>query len=218
MSFQRFLSFGGFFFVCVLIFKMSIIDDTKTYMWYRHITSSDYEFFTQFLTANFVHYSFMHMLLNIAGFFIIWHCFFGDYFNKTIPKYLAILLCSFTTTTYVYLFSDYDVYAGFSGVLHGLVAMACIGQVLVEKNYKWAIILVGLFIKIYIDNNYPNFTLSDLSQQLYGDSTKIDDYLVSNTKTAYRVCAESHIGGTIGGIIAGVIGFIFKRFEPSTIK
>ena len=77
MSFQRFLSFGGFFFLCVLIFKMSIIDDAKTYMWYRHITSSDYEFFTQFLTANFVHYSFMHMLLNIAGFFIIWHCFFG---------------------------------------------------------------------------------------------------------------------------------------------
>lgn len=218
MSLQKLLSFGTFCVVCALIVYMSIIDDAKSYMWYRYAISSDFDFYSQFLTANFAHYSFMHTLLNIAGFIIIWYWIFGDYFNKAVPKFLAILLCCISTTTYVYLFSNYNVYAGFSGVLHGLFAMACIGQVFIEKNYKWALPFVGLFLKIYVEYNYPNFTLSDLSQQLYGDSTKIDNYLISNTKTAFRVCTESHIGGTIGGVVAGIVGLLIKLFERSTIK
>jgi len=98
------------------------------------------------ITGNFVHLSWSHALLNIAGLVLIW-LLFNHYFSNT--AWIIILLCSLLTTTLGLLVFNLQLnwYVGLSGSLHGLFIAGCIAEIK-QKSQTGTLLLVIIVLKI----------------------------------------------------------------------
>lgn len=165
----------------------------------------------QFLTGNFAHYDTRHLVENLAGLFLIWFFFFGESCATWGHRLASFAVSGILVTLGIYFLTDTSEYAGMSGALHGMATAAALARLFLEKDWKGAVILAAIGIKIYIDFNHPQFGFDEITRNLYGGNfnfTSLKQHVdeVSN----YKVSAPSHLYGAIGGILAGA-GFIIHN-------
>jgi rhomboid family GlyGly-CTERM serine protease len=102
--------------------------------------------FWRFISGNFLHTNFNHLILNGFSLVLLW-ALHGQYYRTW--AYLTIfMICSLGTTLGIYVFAPNMLwYVGLSGALHGLFVIGAYHDIL--KGYKtgW-LLLVGVGLKI----------------------------------------------------------------------
>ncbi|MGF1744538.1 rhombosortase [Vibrio minamisatsumaniensis] len=130
------------------------------------------------LTGNFSHTNYSHLLINLAGLWIISYLFQPSKKQLT----LGLLVISFTTGLAL-LFSSIQIYVGLSGTLHGLFGLFALREALNGRKSSWLLVL-GLVAKIAWEHFVgPSSTTAAL--------------------IGARVAIEAHLAGAItGGFMA----------------
>lgn len=166
----------------------------------------------QFLTGNFAHYDTQHLVENLAGLFLIWFFFFGESCATWGHRLTSFVFSGICVTLGIFFLTDTTEYAGMSGALHGMAAAAALARLFLEKDWKGAVILAAIGIKIYIDFNHPQFGFDEITRNLYGSNFNFTSLRQQVNEAAnYRVSAPSHLYGAIGGLLAGAGFIIHKR-------
>ena len=146
-------------------------------------------------SAHFVHLSIPHMLGNVMGIFLLGYIA-GKYLNNRLG--LALLLwCVLVVGLGLYFYADYlQRYAGFSGVLHGLLLVApCISRYYSRR-------VASVFLAVIV------FKMAWEQSPLYDDMALFD--LVGG-----RVEANAHLLGGGAGLIF-LLGYLFYYHKIKT--
>ncbi|OUY06790.1 rhombosortase [Acinetobacter populi] len=101
----------------------------------------------RFFTAHWVHVGWMHYFLNMIAFVCL--PFIFPKIKTSILLILVILLPLLISLIFYCFYPNIELYAGFSGVLHGLYCMAALISLTDHKERGFAVlILFGLMIKL----------------------------------------------------------------------
>lgn len=132
------------------------------------------------LTGNFTHTNFAHLVMNLAGLWIISYIFR--------PTGRALLTALFIISLWVglsVLLTDMQSYVGLSGTLHGLFACFALGEALQGRRSSW-LLVAGVIAKV-------------VWEQCYGSSLGTEALIQA------RVATEAHLAGTMGGLLVALV-------------
>jgi len=137
-----------------------------------------------FITGNFVHLGWGHLVLNLAGLAMVWWFFIDDL--KAWEWLLALLISGLFVTAGLYLFDVHLIwYVGLSGLLHGLFVAG--GIRLLSKEFNFALVLlVVLAGKLAYEQFFGS--LPGTSEMSGGP-----------------VVVNAHLYGAIGGVVSGIL-------------
>lgn len=139
------------------------------------------------LSGNFTHTNAIHLAMNMAALWIISYLF-----RPSILQFvLFIIVCSLFIGVSL-LYSDLDIYAGLSGVLHGIFAFYALQEALGARRSSWLLVF-GLVVKIAYE-------------QWFGAAQSTE--LLINAKVALG----AHLAGSVFGLFTAVITRIRKAF------
>ncbi|MFS1861985.1 rhombosortase [Vibrio lentus] len=138
------------------------------------------------LTGNFSHTNYSHLLMNLAGLWIISYLFQP---NK--KQLLSALLFISLVTGFALLLSSIQIYVGLSGTLHGLFGLFALREALNGRNSSWLLVF-GLIAKI-------------AWEQFVGPSSTTGELINA------RVAIEAHLAGALAGGFMAVALFITNR-------
>ena len=167
------------FFQSDLVFYRDLIN---TGQWWRLIS------------GNFTHSNYPHLLMNLAGLWILGFLFIDSLSLKTFL--LSVTFLSLSVGFGLYLFDlDLQKYYGFSGVLYGLFLVGA-STAIVKKDY-----LTGIAVAIII--------IAKVIWDLFnGGSTSSAEII------GIPVAVHAHLYGILGAIIIGAILILFKKDTP----
>ena len=145
----------------------------------------------QLITGNLLHSNLWHLLLNLAGLWVILSIHATHYSSKLIWG-LFWFLCLLEGVG-LYLFSpSLEAYVGLSGMLHALFAFGAICDIKSNDKSGW-LLLFGVIVKV-------------VHEQLYGASAGVTEMIGT------RVATESHFTGVIIGVLSGLMYlFLFQK-------
>lgn len=131
-------------------------------------------------SGHFVHNGWTHLLLNLAGIWIL-YLLFPRLFSPFALS-ITIPLLAFGASIGLFLFSpDVSWYVGLSGVIHGLIIMGAL--LCFSSNTKLSIVLlVGVTAKLFLEQVFP-------------------DTLMMNHIVNGRIIFDAHLYGAITGAI-----------------
>ncbi len=136
------------------------------------------------LSAHLTHLNLPHLLMNLAGLWLIWLLFLSH--EKTLPMCLIVFtLLLGTALGLLLLHQEITWYRGLSGALHGLLLLALLRQ------RAWRT-LSGILLLIL-------FCAKLLWEQIFGPATGSESMIEG------RVIVESHLYGTLSGGIIWVL-------------
>ena len=138
------------------------------------------------LTGNFSHTNYSHLLMNLAGLWIISYLFQP---NK--KQLLSALLLISLVTGFALLLSSIQIYVGLSGTLHGLFGLFALREALNGRNSSWLLVF-GLIAKI-------------AWEQFVGPSSTTGELINA------RVAIEAHLAGALAGGFMAVVLFVTNR-------
>ena len=138
------------------------------------------------LTGNFSHTNYSHLLMNLAGLWIISYLFQP---NK--KQLLSALLFISLVTGFALLLSSIQIYVGLSGTLHGLFGLFALREALNGRNSSWLLVF-GLIAKI-------------AWEQFVGPSSTTGELINA------RVAIEAHLAGALAGGFMAVVLFTTNR-------
>lgn len=132
------------------------------------------------LSGHFIHLSWTHLLLNLAGFFTIFYIFFQSVKPALFIAYIFLLAMGVSLGLLIFS-PNIEWYVGLSGILHGLIV---IGAFMNIRHNLWVsvLILVGVSMKL-------------IWEQAFADAYSMQ--LVINGKIIY----DAHLYGAIMGTI-----------------
>ncbi|WP_338049532.1 rhombosortase [Parashewanella hymeniacidonis] len=138
----------------------------------------------QLITGNLLHSNIWHLLLNLAGLWVILSIHAMHYTRKQI--WLLFWLFCLLEGIGLYLFSPKLVaYVGLSGMLHALFTFGAICDIRFKFKSGW-LLLAGVVAKV-------------THEQLYGASAEVTQMIGT------RVATESHLTGVIIGVIIALL-------------
>ncbi|MEZ8286459.1 rhombosortase [Vibrio splendidus] len=138
------------------------------------------------LTGNFSHTNHSHLLMNLAGLWII------SYLFKPSKKQLVLALLVISLVTGIaLLLSSIQIYVGLSGTLHGLFGLFALSEALNGRRSSWLLVL-GLVAKI-------------AWEQLVGPSSTTGELINA------RVAIEAHLAGALAGGFISIVSFLTNR-------
>ncbi len=144
------------------------------------------------ITGNLVHTNSYHLLLNLAGLFLLW-ALHGDHYRIGL-FFKVFIWCCLATSVGLYAFSPGLVwYAGLSGALHGLFAWGACMDIRNGLRSGW-LLLVGVAVKVGYE-------------QLHGSSDDVAS-LINAT-----VAVDAHLYGTLGGIVLFMVMWLLSRVK-----
>ncbi len=144
----------------------------------------------QLVTGNLLHSNIWHLLLNLAGLWIILSIHAMHYSRKWI--WLLFTSLCLLEGIGLYLFSPgLEAYVGLSGMLHALFTFGAICDIKAKFKSGW-LLLTGVFFKV-------------AHEQIYGASADVTQMIGT------RVATESHLTGAIIGLIFGLFYVILKH-------
>lgn len=138
------------------------------------------------LTGNFSHTNYSHLLMNLAGLWIISYLFQP---NK--KQLLSALLLISLVTGFALLLSSIQIYVGLSGTLHGLFGLFALREALNGRNSSWLLVF-GLIAKI-------------AWEQFVGPSSTTGELINA------RVAIEAHLAGALAGGFISITSFLTSR-------
>ena len=151
--------------------------DTKQWLQYSYEGVQHGEYW-RLLTAHFVHLGWTHLILNVISLLLIW----GLMPTNLTTLYLVrvILFCGIGISLGLLIFSpEVTWYVGFSGILHGLLAVIAWQQI---RIFQGKILLILLIIKL-------------IWEQCYGALPTTADF------TGGNVIVDAHLYGMIMGLL-----------------
>lgn len=150
------------------------------------------------LTANLVHFGWIHTLMNLAALLL---CVLAFFMETSVRKFLFLLLwCCAAVGLGIYFFNpEYQPYAGLSGALHGLIVAGLIGA----GAYPWWIRAAGLLLVTakLLQENSAGYQATDLQQLIPA-----------------AVAVESHVYGAIAGLVFAVGDSLLRAMQKKQIS
>ena len=138
------------------------------------------------LTGNFSHTNYPHLVMNLAGLWII------SYLFQPSKKQLVVALLVISLVTgLALLLSSIQVYVGLSGTLHGLFGLFALREALNGRKSSWLLVL-GLVAKV-------------AWEQLIGPSSTTGELINA------RVAIEAHLAGALTGGSMAIISFLMGK-------
>lgn len=145
------------------------------------------------LTANLVHFGWLHTLMNAAALLLCALAFFTEYSLKKFS--LLLLWCCACVGVGIYCFNpEYSPYAGLSGAIHGLI----VAGLLLSRAYPvWIrVIALGLVVAKLVQENSADYEATDLQALL-----------------PVAVAVESHLYGAVAGLVFSGVDWLLQRFK-----
>lgn len=131
------------------------------------------------LSAHFLHSNLNHFLMNSAGLLALW-TLHGHYYSIR-PFLNQVIIACVAISAYLYWFTDIQIYVGFSGVLHCLIAWGALTDI--QKQEKTGYLLIfALIAKV-------------IWEQVYGASASTAEMIEAS------VAIEAHLAGLIMGFV-----------------
>nr|WP_324258326.1 rhombosortase [Cellvibrio fontiphilus] len=150
------------------------------------------------LSANLVHFGWVHTLMNLAALLL---CVLAFFMETSVRKFLFLLLwCCAAVGVGIYFFNpEYQPYAGLSGALHGLIVAGLIGA----GTYPWWIRAAGLLLVAakLLQENSAGYVATDLQQLIPA-----------------AVAVESHVYGAIAGLVFATGNSLFGAMQKTEIR
>ena len=138
------------------------------------------------LTGNFSHTNYSHLVMNLAGLWII------SYLFQPSKKQLVLALLVISLVTGIaLLFSSIQIYVGLSGTLHGLFGLFALREALNDRNSSW-LLVIGLIAKI-------------AWEQFVGPSSMTGELINAH------VAIEAHLAGAMTGGFIAIVSFLTNR-------
>ena len=132
------------------------------------------------LSANLVHFGWLHTLMNVAALALCVVAFFAE---ASLKKFALLLFwCCAIVGIGIYVFNpEYSPYAGLSGAIHGLIVA---GLLLTRAYSGWIrIIALGLVVAKLAQENSADYQATDLQNLL-----------------PVAVAVEAHLYGALAGV------------------
>ncbi|WAJ69623.1 rhombosortase [Catenovulum adriaticum] len=159
----------------------------QTWLEYQ-VTHGQLTQFWQPVTGHLVHSNLNHLLMNMAGLLTLWSLH-GQYYKTKTFNYL-VFSSSLFISGYLFLFSDIDVYVGFSGVLHTLVVWGALIDIK-QKESTGYILLLAVTGKL-------------VWEQISGASDSTVELI------GMQVATLAHLAGAIFALLFFVFAPVFK--------
>lgn len=134
------------------------------------------------LTGNFVHSNYPHLLLNLAGLWILGFLFI-DHFKVKTFIFSIIFIGVFVGLGLYYFDLDLQKYYGFSGILYGLFIVGGANAIIQKDYFNGILITVFIIVKLIWDLIYGG---SASSEELIGIPVAVHSHL-------YGIIAASFI-------------------------
>ncbi|QDE31381.1 rhombosortase [Shewanella polaris] len=152
------------------------------------------------ITGNLLHTNIWHLLMNLAGFWVI--IFLYEVHFKRNPGKLMLLfvsLCLLEGMGLYLFYPNLKAYVGLSGLLHGLFVFGAIMDI--RKGYRSGyLLLVGVILKVAYE-------------QYFGASHSITHLINA------RVATESHLVGLVSGIMCAIFwSMLVKRLKYNKLS
>lgn len=149
--------------------------------------------FWRLLTANLVHFGWIHTLMNATALLLCVLAFFTEYSLKKLS--LLLFWCCAGVGVGIYCFNpEYSPYAGLSGAIHGLIVT---GLLLTRAYPIWIrVVALGLVVTKLVQENSAGYEATDLQALL-----------------PVAVAVESHLYGAIAGLVFAGGDWLFQRFK-----
>ncbi|WP_282167609.1 rhombosortase [Shewanella japonica] len=181
---------------CCVFFVLSMnplgtidVDNLLSYR-YDNIAQGEY---LRIITGNLLHTNLWHLLMNLAGFWVILFLHESHY-KGHISQFasLFISLCVLEGLGLYWFFPELKGYVGLSGLLHGLFTFGALLDI--RKGYNSGyLLLLGVFAKV----GYEMY---------FGASESVSAIINA------RVATESHFIGVLSGLFCGFIWLPLTRF------
>ena len=165
----------------VLAYSRSAINDGE---WWRLVS------------GNLLHTNQWHLLMNLAGLWVVLFLHHFHYHLKGLST-LFFILCLFEGIGLYVGYPQLLGYVGLSGMLHGLFVYGAV-QDIVRKLRSGYVLLIGVIIKVGYE-------------QLYGASSDVTAMIGA------RVATEAHLVGLVCGLICALAAFITVKLNRSKV-
>lgn len=145
------------------------------------------------LTANLVHFGWIHTLMNAAALLLCALAFFTEYPLKKFS--LLLLWCCAAVGIGIYFFNpEYSPYAGLSGAIHGLI----VAGLLISRAYPlWIrVVALGLVVTKLAQENSAGYEVTDLQALL-----------------PVAVAVESHLYGALAGLAFAALDSLSQHLK-----
>ncbi|MDF0536005.1 rhombosortase [Shewanella yunxiaonensis] len=144
------------------------------------------------LTGNLLHTNNWHLLMNLAGFWVVVFIHRTHYHNFQLACLLAILLLSEGLGLWL-AFPALTAYVGLSGILHGLFTYGALNDIRIGWRSGY-LLLAGVIAKV-------------IWEQFMGGNSEVTQLIGA------RVATEAHLVGLVDGILAFMLfRFMFTLF------
>lgn len=145
------------------------------------------------VTGQLLHTNTNHLLLNLSGVLLIW-ALHGEHY--TVSHYVRVITAQLVLIGLMLtVFADYGHYAGFSGVLHGMLIYGAIIDIIKQEKTGW-LLLLGTSLKVAYEN------IAGAAEE-------------TKTLINAEVATEAHL---IGVIIGCVLALCFFYYQSITKK
>ena len=146
------------------------------------------------LTGNLLHTNHWHVIMNLAGLWVVLMLHHFHYSLKGI-SYLFMVLCVLEGLGLYGFYPQLMGYVGLSGVLHGLFAYGAVADI--QRGMKSGyLLLLGVIAKVGYE-------------QVFGASDDVTHMIGA------RVATESHLVGLISGLLVASVYLIWRRNRQS---
>ena len=174
---------------CLLFFFNLYFPSIDEYLTYdRELIQSG--MLWQLVTGNLLHSNLWHLLLNLAGLWVILSIHAMHYSKKWIWA-LFFVLCLLEGIGLYYFSPQLAAYVGLSGMLHGFFTFGAVCDIRAKLKSGW-LLLLGVFVKVG-------------HEQIYGASADVTEMIGT------RVATESHLTGAVIGFILGLFFICYKQ-------
>jgi rhomboid family GlyGly-CTERM serine protease len=188
---NRKAALGGCFFLITLIILLTVFERSFFPLLSLEANKVSAGEYWRLLTANLVHFGWIHTAINAAAFLLCVLAFFTDYSLKRF-SFLLLWCCVGVGLGIYFLNPEYSPYAGLSGAIHGLI----VAGLLQTRVYPLWIrtVVLGLLIAKLVDENRADYEATDLQALL-----------------PVAVAVESHLYGALAGLAFAGIEWLLQR-------
>lgn len=163
---------------------------------YRRSAIADGQWW-RLVTGNLLHTNHWHLLMNLAGLWIVLFLHHFHYRVKGLSGLFA-LLCLLEGLGLYLGYPQLLGYVGLSGMLHGLFAYGAVRDIQCRMRSGY-LLLLGVMVKVG-------------HEQFYGASTDVTAMIGA------RVATESHLVGLICGLICALGVYLAGKWTPQVAK
>lgn len=189
--------FSSVFFACLFLIGLLIASTSVSHLLFDNLSLYSEKVnqgeYWRLLTANFVHFGWIHTAMNAAALLLCVLAFFTDYSLKHF-SFLLIWCCAGVGLGIYFLNLEYSPYAGLSGAIHGLI----VAGLLQTRAYPlWIrVIVLSLLVAKLVDENGADYAATELQALL-----------------PVAVAVESHLYGALAGLAFAGVEWLLQRIK-----